>query len=99
MTRSAGSAATPGWARRQIAPRCDRCFTLNPEPGMSLPKRSAVLAIVSVAVAGALYACARRAPTPSLITGDAASEVYVAPGSYDEYYAFLSGGYSGQVSV
>lgn len=30
---------------------------------------------------------------------DAAERVYVAPGEYDEYYAFLSGGYSGQLSV
>jgi nitrous-oxide reductase len=30
---------------------------------------------------------------------DAASKVYVAPGQYDEFYAFLSGGFSGQVSV
>ncbi|HHM20384.1 MAG TPA: Sec-dependent nitrous-oxide reductase [Bacteroidetes bacterium] len=30
---------------------------------------------------------------------DAASAVYVAPGEYDEFYAFLSGGFSGQVSV
>jgi nitrous-oxide reductase len=30
---------------------------------------------------------------------DAASRVYVAPGQYDEFYAFLSGGFSGQVSV
>jgi len=29
----------------------------------------------------------------------AAEKVYVAPGEYDEYYAFLSGGYSGQLSV
>jgi nitrous-oxide reductase len=32
-------------------------------------------------------------------TSDAASRVYVAPGQYDEFYAFLSGGFSGQVSV
>ena len=32
-------------------------------------------------------------------TGDAASKVYVAPGEYDDYYAFMSGGFSGQVSV
>lgn len=30
---------------------------------------------------------------------DIASRVYVAPGEYDEFYAFLSGGYSGQVSI
>lgn len=32
-------------------------------------------------------------------SGDAASKVYVAPGSYDEFYAFLSGGFSGQVAA
>lgn len=31
--------------------------------------------------------------------GDAASRVYVAPGEYDEFYAFFSGGFSGQLSV
>jgi len=30
---------------------------------------------------------------------DAASKVYVSPGEYDEFYAFMSGGFSGQVSV
>lgn len=30
---------------------------------------------------------------------DAASRVYVAPGQFDEFYAFFSGGFSGQVSV
>ena len=29
----------------------------------------------------------------------AAEKVYVAPGSYDEFYAFVSGGFSGQLSV
>ncbi|MBM4169807.1 MAG: Sec-dependent nitrous-oxide reductase [Ignavibacteria bacterium] len=36
---------------------------------------------------------------PALVTGEAAQAVYVPPGSYDEFYAFLSGGFSGQVSV
>ncbi|MDZ7773767.1 MAG: Sec-dependent nitrous-oxide reductase [Balneolaceae bacterium] len=30
---------------------------------------------------------------------DAAQQVYVAPGEYDEFYGFMSGGYSGQLSV
>jgi nitrous-oxide reductase len=34
-----------------------------------------------------------------LDTRDAAQKVYVAPGEHDEFYAFLSGGYSGQLSV
>ncbi len=33
------------------------------------------------------------------ISGDAASRVFVAPGKYDELYNFVSGGFSGQVSV
>jgi len=34
-----------------------------------------------------------------VLTNDAASAVYVAPGEHDEYYGFFSGGFSGQVSV
>ena len=32
-------------------------------------------------------------------TSDAAEKVYVAPGEYDEFYSFLSGGFSGNVTV
>jgi nitrous-oxide reductase len=31
--------------------------------------------------------------------GDVAQRVYVAPGQYDEFYGFFSGGFSGQVTV
>lgn len=33
------------------------------------------------------------------VSGDAASKTYVAPGKYDEFYNFVSGGFSGQVAV
>ncbi|MCR9053914.1 MAG: Sec-dependent nitrous-oxide reductase [Phaeodactylibacter xiamenensis] len=33
------------------------------------------------------------------LADDVASQVYVPPGEYDEFYAFMSGGFSGQVSV
>jgi len=33
------------------------------------------------------------------LSGDAASRVYVAPGEYDEFYSFVSGGFSGQLAV
>ena len=33
------------------------------------------------------------------VKGDAAAKSYVAPGQYDEYYNFVSGGFSGQMSV
>lgn len=35
----------------------------------------------------------------ALDTGDAPQRVYVKPGEYDEFYTFMSGGFSGQVSV
>ena len=33
------------------------------------------------------------------VTGDAAAKAYVAPGKYDDFYNFVSGGFSGQMSV
>src|SRR6187397_1113463 len=33
------------------------------------------------------------------VSSDAASKTYVAPGKYDEYYNFVSGGFSGQLAV
>src|SRR4051812_4297053 len=35
----------------------------------------------------------------AISTGDAAGKIYIPPGKYDEFYEFLSGGFSGQVSV
>ncbi|MEP6591393.1 MAG: Sec-dependent nitrous-oxide reductase [Gemmatimonadota bacterium] len=49
-------------------------------------------------VSASVTACGKPEPQ-ALVSGDAASAVYVAPGKYDEYYAFLSGGFSGQVTV
>ena len=55
---------------------------------------------VAVAVVALGYACSgRQTGAPSLTASDAAQRVYVAPGAKDEFYAFLSGGFSGQVSV
>ncbi len=33
------------------------------------------------------------------LSGNAAEKVYIAPGEHDEFYAFISGGFSGQLSV
>ncbi len=35
----------------------------------------------------------------NLIAGDAAQKVYVAPGTHDEFYNIVSGGFNGQISV
>src|SRR5690348_4901648 len=42
--------------------------------------------------------CKPKGPQ-SAISGDAAQKTYVAPGKYDEFYDFVSGGFSGQMSV
>jgi nitrous-oxide reductase len=37
--------------------------------------------------------------TGSAVTGDAARKAFVPPGKYDEFYNFVSGGFSGQMAV
>jgi nitrous-oxide reductase len=68
-----------------------------------LTQRKAGLAAIVVGSAVVLaYACAPtgvKRPNTALVGGDAAQAVYVAPGKYDEFYAFLSGGFNGQVGV
>lgn len=49
-------------------------------------------------VSTGMLSCKPRGTT-SAVTGDAANKVYVAPGKYDEYYSFVSGGFNGQMSV
>jgi nitrous-oxide reductase len=69
---------------------------------MSLTRKTGVLASAGAVLLGAayLYACAPARPSATMIgAADAASRVYVAPGTYDEFYTFMSGGFSGQVSV
>lgn len=55
------------------------------------------LILIAVGVFLLLWGC----PAKQQMVGDAdaASKVYVAPGEYDEFYAFMSGGFSGQVTV
>lgn len=57
-----------------------------------------VLTILMMALAGCGNKANQAGPSGAL-SDDAASRVYVAPGQYDEFYAFVSGGFSGQVSV
>jgi len=59
--------------------------------------RLSTLAVVLASLAAA--GCGRaNAPRVGEV-GDAAEKVYVAPGKYDEFYAFMSGGFDGQVGV
>jgi nitrous-oxide reductase len=65
-----------------------------------LTRKLGIAAVIGVA--GAAYACSMTRPNDgasALVSGDAASKVYVAPGKYDEFYAILSGGFNGQIGV
>ncbi len=55
------------------------------------------LALALVAALAFVAVGARK--TATRLAQDAAQKVYVAPGEYDEFYAFLSGGFNGQVGV
>lgn len=53
-----------------------------------------------LAVAGIFYTgCSKQTGSTGALSGDEAAQVYVKPGEYDEFYAFVSGGFSGQLSV
>ncbi|MBP7948523.1 MAG: Sec-dependent nitrous-oxide reductase [Verrucomicrobiales bacterium] len=43
--------------------------------------------------------CKPKNLTTTAVAAGAAEQVYVAPGKYDEFYNFVSGGFSGQVTV
>lgn len=56
------------------------------------------LAFSGLVIVAGLQSCKPPKNTGDAVTGDAASKAYVAPGKYDEYYNFVSGGFSGQMS-
>ena len=64
---------------------------------MSVTRVFSTIAITAATV-GALFSCKPKG-AESAVSGDAASKVYVAPGKYDEFYDFVSGGFNGQMSV
>jgi nitrous-oxide reductase len=57
-----------------------------------------LLTLCSVAVIASMQGCKMKT-AESAVAGDAAQKVYVAPGKYDEFYNFVSGGFSGNVTV
>ena len=56
------------------------------------------LSLLLIVITVVTYGCKPKT-TGSIATGDAASKVYVAPGSYDEFYSVVSGGFSGQMAI
>lgn len=55
--------------------------------------------VTAVVLGGAFLVSCKPKNTGDAVSGDAAQKAYVAPGKYDEFYNFVSGGFSGQMSV
>ncbi len=58
--------------------------------------------LVALVVIAGLFSCNNSESSSSnkgALSSSAAEKVYVAPGELDEYYAFVSGGFSGQLAV
>ena len=62
-------------------------------------KNKFVKAIFAIAIGSALFTSCKPKNSGDAVSGDAAQKAYVAPGKYDEFYNFVSGGFSGQLSV
>jgi nitrous-oxide reductase len=63
-----------------------------------MEKLKSIMVVSAVLLLLTLSACKPK-NTQDVVSGDAASKSYVAPGKYDEFYNFVSGGFSGQMSV
>ena len=62
------------------------------------PVKKYASALAALALICSMNSCKPK-NVGSAVSGDAASKAYVAPGKYDEFYNFVSGGFSGQMSV
>lgn len=65
---------------------------------MIMKKTLFSFSVLFIALMAALGSCKPKS-TSNAVSGDAASKTYVAPGKYDEFYNFVSGGFSGQLAV
>lgn len=58
-----------------------------------------ILGLGAAVAAAAVMSCQSQGTSVTGDMSDAAQAVYVAPGEYDEFYAFMSGGFSGNLTV
>ncbi len=66
---------------------------------MKLLLQKIIPAVSLLLVGSVFFVSCKPKGAGSAVSGDAASKVYIAPGKYDQFYNFVSGGFSGQMSV
>lgn len=64
-----------------------------------MKKKHWLLLVLGLALVTAGLVLAQGARSATRTAGDAAARTYVAPGAHDDFYAFVSGGFNGQMSV
>jgi nitrous-oxide reductase len=62
-------------------------------------KKSNQFSLLLFALTGILLTNCKPKDAATAVTGNAAEKSYVAPGKYDTYYNFVSGGFNGQIGV
>lgn len=62
-------------------------------------KKNTILAVALAISSMVILNACKPKNASNAVSGDAAEKSYVAPGKYDTYYNFVSGGFSGQMSV
>jgi len=62
-------------------------------------KLSLLAGILSLIFVLAINSCSKKTDTGPALSGDEASKVYIEPGKWDEFYYFVSGGFSGQLAA
>jgi nitrous-oxide reductase len=83
-----------------LTSRKNKKIFIDPLNNISIMKRNQTLAVYVLLLSILLgtYSCKPK-NAGSAVTSGAAEKAYVAPGKYDEFYNFVSGGFSGQMSV
>lgn len=64
----------------------------------NIKKSLFAIAIIGAAGSG-IYSCNSGKKGTTGLSDNAATQVYVEPGKYDEFYSFMSGGFSGQLAI
>ncbi len=62
------------------------------------PIKSKLVVVATLLLLTGIFSCKPK-NAGNAVGNDAASKAYVAPGKYDQFYNFVSGGFSGQLSV
>ena len=62
-------------------------------------KKNFAITILAVSSSLSLFESCKPKGALEVVNADAAQKAYVAPGKYDQFYNFVSGGFSGQLNV